>query len=1040
MKLQRYVLACIVLAVALSVFAMPASAVTTLKDVQQNGTVLLGEKGLDISNCIGSADFIAYWDSDFDNPPARTIDLSGYVLDNFDITGEAFVFSADGAFWYQYDPIGGRGTSAFKVVRPQGNIRVRNLDLPPADQDITDKNARLGSLIDFKLENTTLQNIQMRNPGTPMDCDIEVINPSLLKYTQLWTPSGLESLVNQPVMTSPYYWSSEDGVESDSAYSWMTDKSDDYTPCNYYYPYGTYIVKVACNQNGLGFVSVPHSVTLFEDVLTLTITEPQVSRGERFSTTISGVPDTYYLLWVKDCSGKMTGYDCDQPPHILPGQEDVIYGKWQGYDFGETKIQCTDCFGCLKTVKDTVPDYPSDYYYYVLVHTDSAGQATVEWQTQTTEPNHPDISTKPGTYIIRAQPWVVDDLCTYDTWKIFAEETVTVIKGEFDLWTVVYNERNNTAFLGETVCIRGINKDSCNTYLFIRGPCQSCSGNNLETMEPVVNGDGSTFITVTVRPDGYWEYIWQTKWSMMDLGQYTIYAASKPNDGPSLEGVPCTDCDSIKASCAAWDKQSFIFLEPTLTADINPKILRIQCCEPIPIVVSGRATGIVSDNLIYDAHHCFGPECQREDGSDTVAFYDPVPIAFWVFGPDKVAGEKYIFNVSLTECPSGVFAIDISKEFNELQLQPGEYKVVVQHPMYNHLLDIIPDTWLNEWYWTYPWWYKFGSAYVYDANRAFVISRSPVQWSKLFQIDGPGRMVGMDAYNELMKGFDDQNIDDKTVVLNFKVESNTALRADFSGSPASGTAPLTVKFTDISSGAPTSWLWNFGDGGVSTDQNPTYVYIEQGSFNVSLTVSNAGGSSTTTKADYVSVTGISPTVTPTIVPPTGNTINLYTGWNFVSTPRTLADGQNTVAPVFSGVDRAGRPIYLFDAGTGMWQAMTNTSVIKPLDGLWIYSVGSKSIPLTFKNDPLATPPTKMVYSGWNAIGFSDVNAAAAKDALQSVSDKWVYAIGFNAAGQSYETSIIKGGSGSHADTNPMYPTKGYWLFMNADGTLAAISA
>jgi hypothetical protein len=181
-------------------------------------------------------------------------------------------------------------------------------------------------------------------------------------------------------------------------------------------------------------------------------------------------------------------------------------------------------------------------------------------------------------------------------------------------------------------------------------------------------------------------------------------------------------------------------------------------------------------------------------------------------------------------------------------------------------------------------------------------------------------------------------------------------------------------------------------------------------------------------------------VTPTIVPPTGNTINLYTGWNFVSTPKTLADSSNTVGVVFSSVDRAGRPIYLYDAGTGMWQAMTNASIIKPLDGLWIYSVGSKSIPLTFKNDPLATPPTKMVYSGWNAIGFSDVNIAAAKDALQSVSDKWVSVIGFNGAAQSYETSIIKGGSGSHADTNPMYPTKGYWLFMNADGTLAAISA
>jgi hypothetical protein len=55
-------------------------------------------------------------------------------------------------------------------------------------------------------------------------------------------------------------------------------------------------------------------------------------------------------------------------------------------------------------------------------------------------------------------------------------------------------------------------------------------------------------------------------------------------------------------------------------------------------------------------------------------------------------------------------------------------------------------------------------------------------------------------------------------------------------------------------------------------------------------------------------------------------------------------------------------------------------------------------------------------------------------------DEWTSCIGFNAASQSYETSIINGGSGSHSDSNPMYPTKGYWLFMDANGILASISA
>src|SRR5439155_82 len=80
--------------------------------------------------------------------------------------------------------------------------------------------------------------------------------------------------------------------------------------------------------------------------------------------------------------------------------------------------------------------------------------------------------------------------------------------------------------------------------------------------------------------------------------------------------------------------------------------------------------------------------------------------------------------------------------------------------------------------------------------------------------------------------------------------------ADFSGSPTSGTAPLTVQFTDQSTGTPTSWAWDFqNDGSVdSTLQNPQFTYSAAGSYTVNLTVSNATGSNTTTKVGYITVT------------------------------------------------------------------------------------------------------------------------------------------------------------------------------------------
>lgn len=66
----------------------------------------------------------------------------------------------------------------------------------------------------------------------------------------------------------------------------------------------------------------------------------------------------------------------------------------------------------------------------------------------------------------------------------------------------------------------------------------------------------------------------------------------------------------------------------------------------------------------------------------------------------------------------------------------------------------------------------------------------------------------------------------------------------------------TVRFTDCSlegGGATTGWLWDFGDGQTSTEQNPTHAYVSPGLYAVSLTVTNALGEDTSTQADAVLV-------------------------------------------------------------------------------------------------------------------------------------------------------------------------------------------
>ena len=66
-----------------------------------------------------------------------------------------------------------------------------------------------------------------------------------------------------------------------------------------------------------------------------------------------------------------------------------------------------------------------------------------------------------------------------------------------------------------------------------------------------------------------------------------------------------------------------------------------------------------------------------------------------------------------------------------------------------------------------------------------------------------------------------------------------------------GQAPLSVHFTDRSVNSPTSWSWDFGDGVISIEKNPTHTYTTPGTYFAKLTVANAGGSSSTSRKIYV---------------------------------------------------------------------------------------------------------------------------------------------------------------------------------------------
>jgi PKD repeat protein len=83
-------------------------------------------------------------------------------------------------------------------------------------------------------------------------------------------------------------------------------------------------------------------------------------------------------------------------------------------------------------------------------------------------------------------------------------------------------------------------------------------------------------------------------------------------------------------------------------------------------------------------------------------------------------------------------------------------------------------------------------------------------------------------------------------------------RADFSASPTHGPTPLTVGFTNLSTGGYDTCAWSFGDGDSSDDcDDPTHVYTPTGAYTVSLVVSGLGGTHALTRTEYI-----------TVVPPT----------------------------------------------------------------------------------------------------------------------------------------------------------------------------
>lgn len=97
-----------------------------------------------------------------------------------------------------------------------------------------------------------------------------------------------------------------------------------------------------------------------------------------------------------------------------------------------------------------------------------------------------------------------------------------------------------------------------------------------------------------------------------------------------------------------------------------------------------------------------------------------------------------------------------------------------------------------------------------------------------------------------------RNATSRTTAHNISV--GAAPVVGFTASPLEGTAPLTVSFTESSSGSPETWNWSFGDGTFSDEQNPSHTYTTGGRYSVRCNATNAFGTGTLTRSSYITVT------------------------------------------------------------------------------------------------------------------------------------------------------------------------------------------
>ena len=212
--------------------------------------------------------------------------------------------------------------------------------------------------------------------------------------------------------------------------------------------------------------------------------------------------------------------------------------------------------------------------------------------------------------------------------------------------------------------------------------------------------------------------------------------------------------------------------------------------------------------------------------------------------------------------------------------------------------------------------------------------------------------------------------------------------AMFEARPLAGSVPLQVSFTDISIGPPTSWVWEFGDGSISTEKNPTHTYAAPGQYSVTLWIENEGGSNSITREQYISASEKGSGIVA----------------DFVAAPTT---GTVPLAVKFRDLSSGSPTMWLWDFGDGQSSMAANPEHIYTAPGMY-------AVTLTASSKTTSDTREKTAYITVNS-----------------------HAVGLIASFNAYPTGGTAPVSVEFEDTSIGNPTMWYWEF--GDGQTATVA-